>query len=39
MMLAFNEGISKLGIIEIPLSGQEFTWTNKQQNPLLERLD
>jgi hypothetical protein len=39
MMLAFNEGISKLGIIEIPMSGQEFTWTNKQQNPLLERLD
>jgi hypothetical protein len=29
MMMAFNEAISKLGIIELPLSGQKFTWTNK----------
>jgi hypothetical protein len=39
LMMAFNEAISKLGVIEIPLSGQEFTWSNKQQQPLLERLD
>jgi endonuclease/exonuclease/phosphatase family metal-dependent hydrolase len=39
MMMAFNDAISKLGVIEIPLSGQEFTWTNKQKKPLLERLD
>jgi hypothetical protein len=39
MMIAFNEAISKLGIIELPLTGQEFTWSNKQQQPLLERLD
>jgi hypothetical protein len=39
MMMAFNDAISKLGVIEIPLFGQEFTLTNKQQNPLLERMD
>jgi hypothetical protein len=37
--LAFNEAINKLGVIEIPLCGQTFTWSNKQQDPLLERLD
>jgi hypothetical protein len=39
LMMAFNEAISKLGIIELPLFGQDFTWTNKQQHPLLESLD
>jgi hypothetical protein len=39
MMMAFNEAISKLGIIELPLAGQEYTWSNNQQQPLLERLD
>jgi hypothetical protein len=39
LMMAFNETISKLGIIELPLSRQKFTWSNKQQHPLLERLD
>jgi exonuclease III len=39
MMMAFNEAISKLGILELPLSGQQYTWSNMQQNPLLERLD
>jgi hypothetical protein len=28
-----------LGIVEIPLHGRRYTWTNKQQPPLLERLD
>lgn len=28
-MLAFNEAISNLGIVEIPLHGQRFTWSNK----------
>ena len=28
-----------LGLIEIPLHGKQYTWTNKQFNPLLERLD
>jgi hypothetical protein len=38
LMHAFNEAISNLGLLELPLSGQQFTWTNSQQNPLLERL-
>nr|CAD39801.2 OSJNBa0071G03.15 [Oryza sativa Japonica Group]CAD40206.2 OSJNBa0019J05.4 [Oryza sativa Japonica Group] len=35
----FNEIISSLGLLEIPLKGRRFTWSNMQQNPLLERLD
>jgi hypothetical protein len=38
-MLLFNIAISALGVVEIPLHGRKFTWTNKQQPPLLERLD
>jgi hypothetical protein len=38
-MFAFNEAISKLCLNEIPLKGCKYTWTNKQQDPLLERLD
>jgi hypothetical protein len=38
-MFAFNSAISKLGLIELPLKGCKFTWTNKQEDPLLERLD
>jgi endonuclease/exonuclease/phosphatase family metal-dependent hydrolase len=38
-MLMFNEAISALGLIELPLKGQRFTWTNRQHPPLLERLD
>jgi hypothetical protein len=38
-MLAFNDSISKLGLIELPLKGRNFTWSNMQQDPLLERLD
>lgn len=28
-----------LRLVELPLRGCKYTWTNKQQNPLLERLD
>jgi hypothetical protein len=35
-MLMFNAAISTLGLIEIPLKGQCFTWSNKQHPPLLE---
>lgn len=35
----FNDAISALGLIELPLKGKRFTWTNKQHPPLLERLD
>jgi mannosylglycoprotein endo-beta-mannosidase len=38
-MFSFNEAINKLGIIELPLHGRRFIWTNKQFPPLLERLD
>jgi exonuclease III len=38
-MLLFNEAISKLGLVELPLKGKRFTWSNKQLSPLLERLD
>lgn len=38
-MFLFNEAISNLGLVEIPLQGRRFTWTNKQTEPLLERLD
>ena len=38
-MFLFNEAINKLGLTELPLHGSQFTWTNKQFEPLLERLD
>lgn len=38
-MLLFNDAISALGLIELPLFGKKYTWTNKQSSPLLERLD
>lgn len=38
-MLMFNDAISTLGLIEIPLKGNRYTWSNKQEDPLLVRLD
>jgi hypothetical protein len=38
-MMSFNEAISNLGVGELKLYGNRFTWTNKQESPLLERLD
>lgn len=38
-MFLFNEVISAQGWIELPFHGRKFTWTNKQESPLLERLD
>jgi hypothetical protein len=38
-MLLFNEEISNLGIVELPLKGRKFTWSNMQKDPLLEKLD
>jgi exonuclease III len=35
----FNEIISHLGLIELPLKGRSFTWSNMQNEPLLEQLD
>jgi hypothetical protein len=38
-MLLFNDVISNLGLVELPLKGRKFTWSNMQQDPLLEKLD
>jgi hypothetical protein len=38
-MLLFNEAISNIGLVEIPLKGRRFTWSNMQDDPLLQRLD
>lgn len=38
-MLIFNDAISSLGLIKLPLYGRKFNWTNEQPAPLLERLD
>ena len=35
----FNEIISNLGLLEIPLKGRKYTWSNMQEDPLLEQLD
>ena len=35
----FNEIISYLGLIELPIKGRSFTWSNMQAEPLLEQLD
>jgi hypothetical protein len=38
-MILFNDAINILGLIELPLEGRKFTWSNMQQDPLLEKLD
>lgn len=38
-MLDFNLAISHLSVQEIPLHGHSYTWSNKQQHPLLEKRD
>jgi endonuclease/exonuclease/phosphatase family metal-dependent hydrolase len=38
-IMTFNEVISNLGLQEIPLKGRSYTWSNMQQDPLLEQLD
>jgi hypothetical protein len=37
--MIFHETISNLGLQEIPLKGRSYTWSNMQQDPLLEQLD
>jgi len=36
---AFNDAIHQLNLSEIDLSDRLFTWSNKQPNPILARLD
>jgi hypothetical protein len=38
-MSTFNEVISYLGLIELPIKGRNFTWSNMQQDPILEQID
>jgi DNA repair ATPase RecN len=38
-IMIFNEIISNLGLLEIPLKGRKFTWSNMQDEPLLEQID
>jgi hypothetical protein len=38
-IMIFNEIISNLGLLEIPLKGRKFTWSNMQSVPLLEQID
>jgi mannosylglycoprotein endo-beta-mannosidase len=38
-MFLFNEIIGHLGLLELPLKGRRFTWSNMQAQPLLEELD
>lgn len=35
----FNEIISSLAMLEIPIKGRQYTWGNMQDQPLLEQLD
>jgi len=39
MMGRFRRLINDLAIKEIPLHGQKYTWSNKQTNPTLVKLD
>ncbi|KAJ1688151.1 hypothetical protein LUZ63_019541 [Rhynchospora breviuscula] len=38
-MLLFNSFISQVGLVEIPLQGRRFTWSNKRPNPTLSKID
>jgi hypothetical protein len=35
----FNEIISYLGLIELPIKGRAYTWSNMQMDPLMVQLD
>lgn len=38
-MFLFNEAMNSQALVEIPLKGKNFTWSNMQEAPLLEKLD
>jgi hypothetical protein len=38
-MFLFNDLIQHLDLVEIPFQGRDFTWSNQQNNALLEKLD
>jgi len=39
LMNTFNDTINSLGVMEIPLLGRNFTWSNGQEPPILAKLD
>jgi endonuclease/exonuclease/phosphatase family metal-dependent hydrolase len=38
-MFIFNDIIGHLGLVELPIKGRMYTWSNMHQQPLLEQLD
>jgi mannosylglycoprotein endo-beta-mannosidase len=38
-MATFNEVISYLGLIELPIKGRNYTWSNMQEDAILEQID
>ena len=38
-IIKFNEIISSLALLELPIKGRKYTWSNMQQSPLLQQLD
>jgi hypothetical protein len=38
-MLLFSEAISHVSLVDIPLKGRKFIWSNMESAPLLQRLD
>lgn len=38
-MMLFNDIIQHLDLVDIPFEGKQFTWSNMQDDPLLEKLD
>lgn len=38
-MMLFNDLIQHLDLIDVPFEGKHYTWSNMQDDPLLEKLD
>jgi hypothetical protein len=38
-MLLFNDFIRQQNLTELPIQGRKYTWSNMQEDPLLEQLD
>jgi hypothetical protein len=38
-MLLFNDFIRRQNLTELPIKDRKFTWSNMQEDPLLEQLD
>ena len=38
-MLTFNDFIHAQALVELPIKGRQYTWSNMQSDPLLEQID